>query len=163
METPTRRAALAVTLTAVLAGCASGRVSAVPPAEPPVSVAIKFRAAGGTLACPYAVAVVDPERQCKDVPPDKKPQCYEVRQVKEGAVVVRFQAVHDTEPPGTVDLDFSLDFDPFTKGSNAFKGKNGKVLDLKLHPDTPPKTYTYNVFSEGCPVLDPQIIIRPAI
>jgi len=163
MQTPTRRAALTLTFTlaaALPSGCAAWRT--IPAGEPPVAVAIKFKNVGVALACPYAVEV-NGDMRCRDVAPDKKLQCLEVSQVRKGTVTIRFQAVHDTEAPGTVDLDFSLDFDPFSKGRNAFKGKNGKVLDLVLHPDTPPKTYTYNVFSDGCPVLDPQIVIRPPV
>jgi hypothetical protein len=146
--------ALAAAAGLALAGCAA-------PSPRPTPVDVKDRVvitfkADAKLGrnCPDRVTVVDGSRCAKD---RSKTDCVEL----DKGAWVRFVAELDgTSAYG--DLEFSLDFDPFKKGGNPFKGKHKDWLDLKLDQDSPGagKAYTYNVFSGTCPVIDPQIIIR---
>jgi hypothetical protein len=104
-------------------------------------------------ACPTEVDVT--ATPCKGAK-----RCLEVVMEKGKAKPVHFEAVQTNASAGDLDLSFSLDFDPFHKGNNPFKGKKGQLLQLELDPATPRKAYTYNVYAPGCPVLDPQIIVR---
>jgi hypothetical protein len=149
----TRSLALAAVLLLVTGtGCTAATMAAH---SGPHNVSIVFkpdRANGRD--CPSEV-LVDPVKQC----PEwfwKKKDCLHS---SPGAKVI-FTAEMAEPPAGSGDLEFSLDFDPFKTGSNQFKGKKGQALELQLDPRSPPKAYTYNVFSPKCPVLDPQIIIR---
>jgi hypothetical protein len=157
METPTHRSVrtLAAAATLALAGCSTARILTLPAGA--AEVAITFGKAGdGQGPCPLTVTVRE-DSQCEDT--STKAKRTDCLRTTRGATV-RFQADLPGAQAGTKDLEFSLDFDPFTKGSNKFKAKNGQALELKLDPSAPPKTYVYNVFSGTCPVVDPQIIIR---
>lgn len=50
---------------------------------------------------------------------------------------------------------FQLYFDPFHSG--AVRSPPGEPLTIDRN--APPKTYRFNIVAEGCPVLDPEIIV----
>lgn len=141
---------------AALSGCATTPAPAARPFAGPHEITILFKAdPAARRDCPVSVTVKDPKKQCL-VAGKPKADCLDTGPTQ----TVVFVAEEIDSPAGSGELEFSLDFDPFHKGNNPFKGKKGQALTLRLDPDSPYKSYTYNVFSGTCPVLDPQIIIR---
>jgi hypothetical protein len=122
------------------------------PLKGPHQVTLTFDEKG----CPAGV-VVDTLKRCPDVPAADQPKCL-LTFPKER---VDFLVTDASGVIAPAELLFSLDFDPFKKGGNDVKVKKGTAHPLTLHPNAPLGTFTYQVTSGTCPVLDPQIIIRP--
>lgn len=102
--------------------------------------------------CPTKVVVDNPERQCTEWF-SKKEDCLKTLPGDS----VKFVARREGSAKEAKDLAFSLRFAPFPEG--AIPVTEGE-RELKIPPDAPRKTYTYNVYSGSCPVKDPQIIIE---
>lgn len=130
---------------ALAAGCAAAPVRPLAPyADATFTIVLATDAKGVT--CPAKVEPVG--TPC----PDGAADCVYVDRNN----FVTFQVRGQTVPPTPVDITF----DPFKKAQLAPLG-DGK---LRLKVDAPagpaPKTYTFNVGSGTCPVLDPRIIVQ---
>lgn len=145
----TRPAAAALLLAGLAFGCAGTPL----PVPGPHHFTINFKPDDALhRPCPYEVVVDNEGSQCVEgfLLGSKKPDCLNASKGDE----VTFKA--KLVGPGRGDLEFALDFDPFRKGS--IHSKDG-ALSLRIDPKAPKKTYTFNVYSGECPVVDPRIII----
>ncbi|MBK9516380.1 MAG: hypothetical protein IPO09_03305 [Anaeromyxobacter sp.] len=153
---PTARLPRAAPLLLALAaaGCAGGPTRPLPG---PHALSVNFRV-DPTLdrACPFEVVVDETGSRCLEgfLFPSRQKDCLNVGRGDEVTFTARL--VGRERPPGQ--LDFALDFDPFRRGS--LPSRDGR-LSLRIDPRSPPKTYTFNVFSGDCPVVDPRIVIQP--
>jgi hypothetical protein len=138
-------------LTLAATGCATAGAASHPPPQKHV-INVTFVMKNG-LACPGSVTVANPASQC--------PGSQDCLTAYNGDKV-DFVGVRGLGVPNE-NLHFSICFDPFLQ--RCFEATNS-TLDLLVSPQIPgnpadPKTYTFNVLKENCPVIDPRIIVRP--
>jgi hypothetical protein len=115
------------------------------PSTDPADVTVVFTQKNpGDPWCPVGVTVAA-GKECK-VSPDKEP-CLHPN---------RLDWVTFASDP--VDKAFTIYFDPFKKG--AMSSDKYGVLETRIAPAAPHKTYSYNVVAPNCPILDPTIIVQ---
>jgi hypothetical protein len=137
-------------LSLVASGCATAGAASKPAADHVFNVTFVMK---NGRACPDDVKVANPGSQCLG-----KQDCLKTRNNQ----TVAFVGVRGPGVPNE-DLPFKICFDPFLQ---ACIEATNSALSRPVSPLIPvnladPKTYTFNVFREQCPVIDPKIIVMP--
>lgn len=142
-ETMARGAAMLLAWgTLVAGGCAS-----MPAREKGEAKTFTFEIGTDANGCPISATVPEGQRNCGCF--SKRPDC--VRAYPGDRILV----VPAGGPKGMKARPFQLFFDPFHAG--AVRSPPGEPLTIDRN--APPKTYRFNIVAEGCPVLDPEIIV----
>jgi hypothetical protein len=135
-------------------GCQAPRTLGKPVSH---TFAIDFAASSSktndTRYCPKKAAVTNPDFQCRRFLFWKKEDCL----IAARGDTITFETRAKKGNENAKDFPFSIRFAPFPQGAiNA----TGRTPELPIDLDAPYKTYSFNVYSLDCPVLDPVIIIE---